>query len=304
MAAAMAVFAPCALARETQQDWYGAPVLPAPFETQEDPEAYRLPAAPPPGAPAPAESELPSLMSVLDIDAWREKDELRSLRELAGDAFFGIPLLIPQILLEELLPTGIAVGPTSFLYRNSKESRKLPLIVFDQALFHEAEFLAQAQAYGDATAHNDALTRSQRHVLRRSLMTGFRATYALPSASTGLIMETAEELGPWAYVVAPTAVGALLYLKGIEQKISIDDTIKARVQIMSGRDWMSAVRSPSAYPALNCELKIADLPIALIVCLEMSNRGLLPEFIGIGTSLDVVEDLLSREENRGLRPGD
>ena len=302
MAAALAIFAPCALARETRQDWYGRPVLPAPFDAQDPPEDYRLP-VPRSGPPPVAESEFPKLLSVVDLDAWRRQDDVRSLRELAGDAFFGIPLLIPQILIEEFLPLGIPIGPTSFLYRDGKDSRKLPMVVFDQAVFHEEQFLAQAQANGD-DAYNDSLTRSQRHVLRRALTTGFRATYALPSASTDLIVETSDELGGWAYVVAPTAVGALLFLKGLDQKVSIEDTIKVRFQVMSGRDWLRAPHDGTGTPALNCEVRIADLPVALILCVEMSDRGMQSQFVGLGTSLDVVHDLLSREENRGLRPGD
>lgn len=292
----------------TIQNWYETPVLPVLFQ-DDDPQQFRLPpplTGPSTGErrtlPTMAESEFPRLMSVIDIQEWRDKDSLRFLRERAGDAFFGIPLLVPQLIMEEFIPRGLAVGPTTFLYRDPKDSRSMPLVVFDQAVFHESEFLANAQARGDDLAYGDTLSQSQRHVLRRSLTAGFRATYALPSMSLDLILETAAEQGFWGYVLAPAAGSALLFLKGLDQKISIDDVIKARIQVTSGRQWMHAVHSTDGSPALNCELKIADFPIALIVSFDMSERGMTPQFIGIGTSLDVVHDLLGREENRGLRP--
>jgi len=300
-----------ASAREEDQNWYGIPVLPALF--QDDPaqdapsmdqQLYRRADQPPtPAPPLGAMPEFPKLLSALDIDAWREKDYLTSLKEWAGEAFFGLPLLVPQLLLEEFIPNGVTVGPTAVLYKNnSKDSKSMPFVVFDQALFHEAQFLAQVQAAGDNTAYGDRLTRSQRNVLRRSLMTGFRASYALPSMSMDLIMETAAEQGLWAYLVAPVAGGALLFLKGIDQKISIDDVLKARLQVTSGRQWLHAVHSTDGLPVLSAEMRVADLPVAIIVSFEMSDRGMVPQFIGLGTSLDVVEDLLGREENRNLRP--
>lgn len=302
--AVLAVAVPAeALGRENgpAQDWYGLPVLPPMF--QDAPVAQygsSSPLAPVDVAPPAAESDFPRLMSVLDLDAWRAKDEVRSLREWAGDAFFGVPMIVPQLILEEFIPRGVAVGPLTFLYR--KDSKSMPLVVFDQALFHEAEFLAQVQAQGDGLAYEDMLTRSQRNVLRRSLMAGFRATYALPSVSMDLIMETAAEQGVWAYLVAPAAAGALLYLKGVDQKLSIAGTVKGRIQLASGRDWTRAAGSADEVPVFSCEIKVRDVPLALIVCVEMSGRGLQPQFIGLGTSLDVVEDLLGREENRTRRP--
>jgi len=249
-----------------------------------------------------SESAFPRMYPVVDLDAWREAEDLRSLREWAGEVFFGLPLLVPQMLLEEFIPRGLAIGPTTFLYRTAKDSRSLPLVVFDQTLFHEAEFLAQAQARSDSLAYDQSLTHSERQVLRRSLMSGFRATYALPSMSMDLILETVAEQGIWGYLLAPAAGGTLLFLKGVDQKFSIDDVVKARIQVTSGRQWTRALHSPEGLPAFNCELKLGNLPLALIVSFEMSDHGMTPQFIGVGTSLDVVEDLVSREENRGLRP--
>ena len=296
--------------RNTVQDWYGTPVLPSEYQDPTVPTLEEMlqgaPTAHPPATAPPlekTESAFPRFLAVVDMDDWRRKDEVRSLRELAGDAFFGIPLIVPQLLMEEFIPTGIPIGPTAFLYRDRKDNRSMPLVVFDQAVFHEAQFLAQMQAMGGGTASDEVLTRSQRSVLRRSLMTGFRATYALPSMSLDLILETAAEYGAWAYALAPTAGAVLLYAKGIDQKFSIDDVVKGRVQITSGRDWIEASRSAGGMPAFNCEIRICDLPLALIVSLEMSDHGLYPQFIGLGTSLDVVEDLIGREESKGLRPG-
>jgi hypothetical protein len=249
-----------------------------------------------------SESPFPRVISVVDLDDWRTAEDLRSLREWAGDVFFGLPLILPQLLLEEFIPRGLAVGPTTFLYKTSSDSRTLPLIVFDQILFHEAEFLAQAQSLGDSGAAGDPLLRGQRHVLRGSLRSGFRATYALPTMSMDQIAQTAAEEGLWGYLLAPAAGGAILFLKGVDQKFSVDDVVKARIQLTSGRQWARSVRSPDGLPAINCELKFANFPVALIVSFEMSDHGMVPQFIGLGTSLDVVEELLSRDENRALRP--
>ena len=105
-----------------------------------------------------------------------------------------------------------------------------------------------------------------------------------------------------ATLLVPAAGGALLFLKGVGQQFSIDHVLRARIQLTSGRQWERAVRSPDGLPAFNCELKLANFPIALIVSFEMSDHGMIPQFIGLGTSLDVVEDLLGREENTRLRP--
>jgi hypothetical protein len=120
--------------------------------------------------------------------------------------------------------------------------------------------------------------------------------------SMDVLLETAADQGVWGYLLAPAAGGTLLFLKGVDQKISIDDVVKARIQVTSGRQWVRAAHSPDGLPAFNCELKVAHVPVALIVSFEMSDHRMIPQFIGLGTSLDVVEDLLGREENRELRP--
>src|SRR5258708_1796772 len=119
--------------QSTTQNWYESPILPLLFQ-DDDPPEFLLP---PPLSrvsvderrtlPTMAESEFPRLISVIDLQEWREKDSLRFLRERAGNAFFGIPLLVPQLILEEFIPRGIAVGPTTFLYRDPKDSRSMPL---------------------------------------------------------------------------------------------------------------------------------------------------------------------------------
>jgi len=300
------------------QNWYGNPVLPSVFEEQEPQERqddaapeFLLPLPMPPRSvgtsrelPSIAESDFPKLLSVFDFQDWRDKDQLRLVRQFAGDALFGVPLLIPQLLMEELIPRGLAIGPTTFLYKDSKDSRTMPLVVFDQTLFHEGEFLAQAQSENDGLANSANLTSTQRHVLRRSLMNGFRATYALPSMSMDLILETAAEQGIWGYLLAPAAGGALLFFKCIDQRISIKDVVKARIQLSSGRQWLRASHSEEGLPALDCELKFANFPIGVIVSFEMTNHGMTTQFVGIGTSLDVVHNLLSVEEMRTQRPNE
>jgi hypothetical protein len=255
--------------------------------------------APPPGSPT---WEFPKLMSVLDLERWRQTEDLTLLRQRAGDAILGVPLFVPQLLLEEFMPRGLAVGPTTFLYRDTKDSKGLSFVVFDQAIFHEAEFLQQAQQRSDDTAYADTLSRSQTHVLRRSLMTGFRAAYSFPNLSMEVVRETAEELGFWGYLLGPTAAGGLLLIKGLDQKISVEDVFQLRLKVSSARQWSRGLRSPDGVPAFSAEIRIAHLPLAVIFSLDTTSHGARPEFVGLGTTLDVVEDLLGREETRSIRP--
>ena len=229
------------------------------------------------------------------IQAWRDEDDLRRIRAWVGEATLGVPLLFPQLILEEFLPRGVAVGPTTFFYRTAPASSSLAFVVFDQVLFHEAQFLAQAQAYAE-DGYYENLERGQRRVLRRSLMTGFRATYAMPKASLDLIVQSAEDQGVWGYVLAPPIAGALLYLKGVDQKVEIGDDIRMRFKLASGRDCLRGTRSEDGDPALSFELKFCGLPVGILASFDLSDRGVLPAFVGIGTSLDVVEEVLSREE--------
>ena len=253
----------------------------------------------------PPVSEFPPLLPSLELDRWKENENRQWLRERAGDAFFGLPLFVPQLLLEEFIPRGLAVGPATFLYRDSKDSKKLPVVVFDQALFHETEFLERVQEQSDASSGDShLLTQSQRHVLQRSLMNGFRASYTIPNVSLESIVEFAQEQGFWAYLVAPAAVGGVVVMKGFDQKISLEDVVQARIRVASVRQWSHGTRSQDGVPAVSAEIRIANLPLAVIFSLDMSNHGMTPQFVGLGTSLDVVGDLLGREENRSLRPNE
>lgn len=288
----------------TDQDWFGRPSLPDCFtETQDEeptPPKPRLPS----DAPSLAESAFPSTLSIVDLDAWRRQDELRWFREFASDAMLRLPLLIPQLLLEEMLPRGLAVGPTTYLYRSSTSSSAMGLIVLDQAMFHETEFLERLQAAGDDPYYSNLFMHGQRYIIRRSLMGGFRATYSLPSMTMNLLLETTADQGAWGYALAPVAAGALIYMKGLDQKFTIEKGLKARVVVAPGRDWLKAVDRQDALPMFSIELQVADLPVSLIASMEMSKRGMAPAFLGVGTSLDVVEDLLGREENRARRPNE
>jgi hypothetical protein len=257
------------------------------------PQSDPLPPNPPPG------SVFPEFLMVVDVDRWRENDQLTSLKEQAGNLFFGVPLIIPQLALEEFLPRGLAVGPSTYLYRTPKDSRSLSFVIFDQAIFHEEEFVEQAQARAAlGPSAPESLSRSQSNVLRRSLMTGFRACYTLPNMSLDTIAETVEEQGVWGYLVAPAAGGALLYLKGFDQRFSIEDVVQARIKVSSLRQWTRGFRSEQGVPALSCEIRIGHLPLAVIFSVEMTDRGPISQFAGLGTTLDVVEDLLGREESR------
>ena len=299
-----------------QQNWFGSPELPSIFQDQ-DPsgglrpdgleESLPLPTETPrtqaPPVSSPAESSFPRMLSVVDLDAWRRQDELRRIRELGGDLTFGLPLLVPQVILEEIIPHGVVVGPSTFLYQTSRDSKTMPLVVFDQALFHQEEFLAQAQAAGAGGPAN-SVTSIEKHVLRRSLMNGFRASYAVPNLSMDLILETAADQGVWGYLLMPAAGGALLFLKGIDQKFVLEDVVKARVVVTSGRQWIHSVRAEEGVPVVSCELQFFNLPLSVILSMDMSNRGPSAQFVGLGTSLDVVEDLLGREQVRDRRPND
>jgi len=291
------------------QEWLDPPLLPAVFSL-DDPQEPGEPGAPtPPRLEAPprsaksSESPFPKLMSALDLEGWRDKDALTKLKEWAGDAFFGLPLLVPQIVLEEFLPRGVEVGPTTFLYRTSPAQKPLSFVVFDQAIFHEAEFFEQVQSHGaDGPYYGESLSRSQRMILRRSLMTGFRASYALPSMSTDMILEATAEQGALAYLLAPPALGALVYLKGVDQKFSYESVLKGRVVLASGRDWVRSSRASDGVPTISVELRFFELPVGLVGVFEMSEQGMAPLFVGLGTSLDVVTDLIAREEGKEFRP--
>src|SRR5436190_5925564 len=305
----------------TGQEWLAEPVLPAVFR---DATAVAEPAddaAPSllelrellvhssagarqdgsrPESPAP-ESAFPRGVGAPEIEAWRREDELRQIREWASSATLAAPLLVPQLLLESFLPRGLAVGPTTFLYKTESPSSSLPLVVFDQVLFHEAQFVAQAREYSDA-AYTEEFQRGQRRVLRRSLMSGFRANYAMPRMSIDQIFQTADEQGVVGYILLPPVAGALLYLKGIDQKLKLDDDVRVRFRLASGQDALRGLHSQNGNPAFSVELRLCDFPVGIIASFDVSQRGMIPSFVGIGTTLDVVEELLSREASSRLPP--
>jgi hypothetical protein len=255
----------------------------------------------PPGAPsAPDEPSFPRGVGGPEVQAWREQEELRQLRQWTGDAIFGVPLLVPQLLLEEFLPRGIAVGPTTFLYKTDSTSSSFSLVVFDQVLFHGAEFLAQTQSYASDGGYDLNLQHGQRRVLRRSLMGGFRASYALPRLSMDQVLQVAGEHGVVGYAAAPPVLAALLYAKGLDQKVSIDDDVRVRFKLASGKHLVRSLHSDDT-PFLSLELKLFDLPVGLLASFDLSEHGVTPAFVGIGTTLDVVEELISRQTGE-LRP--
>jgi hypothetical protein len=295
------------------QDWLGDPILPAafrfdsdPLEAQEevplDPPPLRSPTyplrqeAPPRNDPPGQEPSFPRGVGAPDVQSWRQEDELRRIREWAGDALFGAPLLVPQLLLEGVLPRGLAVGPTTFLYRTDKTSASFSLVVFDQLLFHEARFAEQAQTYASDGLFDQELQHDQRRVLRRSIMSGFRATYALPKLSMDVILQTASEQGLLGYALAPPVVGALLYMKGMDQKIDLSEDVHCRFKLASGQRFVRGLHSEEGRQALSLELKFYRFPVGVVACVDVADHGLRSSFIGLGTSLDSVEELLSREE--------
>jgi hypothetical protein len=300
---------PGVLPLSADQEWLDLPILPAVFALDEPQETPGSGAPAPPLLEAPprsaktAESEYPRLTGAVDFDAWRDKDALTRVKERAGDAFFGVPLLVPQVIVEEFLPHGLQVGPTTFLYRTSPAPKSLTLVVLDQAVFRESGFLEQVQSQGtDNPYYAESLNRSQRTILRRSLMTGFRATYSLPSMSTDMILETTSSQGVMGYALMPPALGALAYLKGIDQRFQVEDVLKGRLDMESGRDWHKAIRASEGIRTFGLELRFFELPVALVGVFDTSNRGVVPLFAGLGSSLATVTDLISREQAREFRP--
>lgn len=289
-----------------EQDWLAEPVLPAcladastwPEEalTLDVPplSTFALPGQDLPRPGEPSAEEFPRAISALEIQAWREEQELLRIRRFASDATLGLPLIVPQFALESLLPRGIPVGPSTFLYRTSSSS--LPLVVLDQVLFHEAQFLANIQMGDDDPALSNAFTRGQKRLLRKSFFSGFRATYAVPGMTLDQVLDVASEQGILGYVVAPPLAGAVLYFKGVDQRIRPHDDLKLRIKLAGGDDWIKGARDEGGTPALSIELRLFDLPVGIISSFDISSRDMIPQFLGIGTSLDAVEDLLSREE--------
>jgi hypothetical protein len=295
------------------QDWFGAPVLPEVFQS-DDPQENPPPlgeiprrqdprkswTAPP--APSSSEQSWGKGLSALDLQAWKEEDDLRIIREWAGDALLGLPLLLPQVILEEALPRGLKVGPTTYLYRTSPASSSLVLVVLDQMLFHEAEFLSRVHELSEDRWGGDDLTRGQRRVMRRSLAMGLRASYAVPGVTLGTVFQTAADQGPAGLLLIPPLGAAVLFLKGIDQKLDLEDQVHVRFKIASGREWVRGAWSDSGVPTFSVELKFCDLPVGILGSFDLSRHGMVPAFIGVGTTLDVVEELLGREAERNRRP--
>ena len=246
-----------------------------------------------PSAPEAEESSFPRAISAPEIQAWREERELRSIREFSSEAVLGLPLIVPQVVLESFLPRGIPVGPATFLYRSSSSS--LPLIVLDQILFHEAQFLSNIQMGDDDPALSAAFARGQKRLIRKSFFSGFRAAYAVPGMTLDQVFEVAGDQGILGYVLAPPVAGAILYFKGLDQRLRPHDDLKVRIKLAGGDDWVKGTREEDGLPALSIEIRLWDLPVGIIGSFEISNHGMIPEFLGIGTSLDAVEDLLGRE---------
>jgi hypothetical protein len=308
--------------RGAGQEWLADPVLPdiflggdaeaatesdsspSPLELQEF-LAHSSPGvqegAPRAESPAP-EPAFPKGVGGLEIQAWRQEDELRRIRELASDVTLGAPLLVPQLVLESFLPHGLAVGPTTFLYKTSSPSNTLPLVVFDQVLFHEAEFFTQAHSAADAAYVEQYFQTGQRRILRRALASGFRASYAIPRMSIDQMFETADEQGVLGYALLPSAAALLLYLKGVDQRLKLDDDLRVRFKLSSGQSIFRGSHSENGNPCFSVELRLFDLPVGLICSFDINKQGMTPAFVGLGTTLDAVEELLSVEASSKLPP--
>lgn len=303
---------PTPLPAPRSQDWFGSPVLPEIFRSedpQEEPlpleEALRQdrPAVPArlPSEPAAPEYSWGKGLNALDLRAWQQEDDLRAIREWAGDALLGLPILVPQLILEAALPRGFKVGPTTYLYKTESASSSLVLVVLDQMLFHEAEFLSRVHELSEDRWGGDDLSRGQRRVMRRAFMTGFRATYAIPGMTLGNVLQTAADHGPAGILLVPPLGAAVLFFKGLDQKIDLDEVVHVRFKLASGREWARGAWSDKGVPTFSFDLKFGSLPIGILGSFDLSSRGMVPGFIGIGTTLDTVEDLLGREAHRWWR---
>jgi hypothetical protein len=178
-------------------------------------------------------------------------------------------------------------------------------VLFDQVLFHEAQFAEWARSEVDSGVPTN-LRDGQRHALRKAFMNGMRATYALPPLSLAMAAEAVDQQGVLGYAAAPAIAGAVLYLQGIDQKLQVVDDVSARIKLASGRQWIRGLRAHDGIPVFSVEVHFCDFPVGLLVSCDAASRGLVPSFVGIGTSLSAVEDLLgaeaaSRDQARQLR---
>jgi hypothetical protein len=294
------------------QDWFGAPRVPEIFRSDDPADEPQPPGelhpqeTPRNPARLPAESssserEWGRGLTALDLRAWQHEDDLRVIREWAGETLFGLPLLLPQLTLEAFVPRGIRVGPTTYLYRTSPASPSMTVVVIDQMLFHEAEFFARVQEKFDDHWVPDDLTRGQRNLFRRSFMRGLRASYDLPGLDLPLVVRTVSDQGAVGLLLVPSIGGALLYFKGLDQKFDVEDTLRFRVKLACAQDWVEAVDSKMRMRLLSFDIRVAGVPLGIVGTLELSRRGMEPAFIGIGTSLSAVDDVLGREARRGWR---
>lgn len=288
-----------------RQDWFGTPILPDVFRSDGDAPPYEDlrprqdgPSPGPVTEPVPPESTWGKGLSALDLEAWQREDDLRVIREWAGDALLGLPLLLPQLVLEGVLPRGVQVGPTTFLYRTSPASSSLVIVVLDQMLFHEAEFLSRVREIANDDRDPEDLTRGQRGLLRRSLMTGLRATYSVPGLTLAMVLQTASEQGPAGVLLIPPLGAAVLYFKGIDHKVRIEEHLQIRFKLGAGREWHHGVTSADGISVLSIDVRLFDLPVGILGSFDLFRRGMEPAFIGLGTSLDAVEELLSAERTR------
>ena len=46
-------------------------------------------------------------LTALDLRAWQHEDDLRAIRECAGETVLGVPFLLPQLALEAFVPRGV-----------------------------------------------------------------------------------------------------------------------------------------------------------------------------------------------------
>jgi hypothetical protein len=304
------LLAPLPAPTPASQEWFGAPVLPDIFRSEEPQDnetppregssRQEAPAAPP-RLPSDPEYSWGRGLTALDLQAWQEEDDLKIIREWAGDALLGLPLLLPQLIFEAALPRGFKVGPTTYLYRTDSASSSLVLVVLDQMLFHEAQFLSRVHELSEDRFGGEDLSRGQRRVMRRAFMTGIRAEYAVPGMTLGTVFQTAADHGPAGLLLIPPLGAAVLYFKGIEHKFDVQDQLHVRFKLAGGRDWLRGTWADTGVPTFSFEVKFCNLPVGILGSFELSRNGMLPAFIGIGTTIDVVEDLLGREEHRRYR---
>lgn len=107
------------------------------------------------------------------------------------------------------------------------------------------------------------------------------------------IQDDSFNLNEWQgvdYVLVPPLMGAYFWWRGLDKKISIGDTM-LRIYFEPIRDW--ADRDSDMVAGASLEWRLKSFPIGLIVTAGHYDSGMEIDFIGIGTSTEIVRRVLN-----------